>query len=217
MSTDAQKRLLVVLFALGAIAMLLGALGEWPYSYTLLRWVTGFAAVLVAIFGLQWGQLWAVGVFVFVAILFNPFVPIDLSRSIWRLIDIGTAALFLLAILLVKAPGTRDAVTHALLWPGRVVFNQRPIFQALIVVVIGLALGSGYYAYHVYDDWRDGDIISFGLFELNPVPTPTVPTLTSDAVTPFQVPASWEWWRVPMQLGTAYIASGKGHAKAMTT
>lgn len=105
MTSDSQNRLVLALFSLGAAAMLLGALGEWPYGYyTLLRWVTSAAAVLVAIFAYQWQRIWAVVVFAFVALLFNPLVPVHLSRSTWRPIDIGAALLFLLAIALVKAP-----------------------------------------------------------------------------------------------------------------
>ena len=132
MTRDMQKRALLSLFALGSAAMLFGALSDQEYEYyTFLRWVTCFAAVLVALLGLQWGHLWATGVFVFVAILFNPFVPIDLSRSIWRPIDIGAAVLFLLAVPLIKVPGTREGA-----W--RLFFFGAPL---MVLFVAGYTIG----------------------------------------------------------------------------
>ena len=92
-----------------ASVLLLGALGQWPYGYfTLLRWVTCIAAVIVAYNAYDWGHTWAVWVFGFVAILFNPLVPVYLSRDIWRPIDVATALLFTIAILAIARPSNRQ-------------------------------------------------------------------------------------------------------------
>ena len=105
LETLRQKRQLLVVCAFIAAAMLVGALSESPYGYyILLRWVATSVAVLVAALALHWQKTWAVPVFAFVAILFNPIVPVHLSRTAWQPIDIGTAVLFALAAVLVKPP-----------------------------------------------------------------------------------------------------------------
>lgn len=105
LDTLRQQRQLLVVCAFIAAAMLVGALAPWPYGYyNLLRWVTTSIAVLVAILALRWKRTWTVPVFVFVAILFNPIWPVQLSRSTWQPIDIGTAVLFALAAVVVKPP-----------------------------------------------------------------------------------------------------------------
>lgn len=105
LETLRRQRQLLVVCAFIAAAMLVGALAPWPYGYyNLLRWVTTSIAVLVAILALRWKRTWTVPVFVFVAILFNPIWPVQLSRSTWQPIDLATAVLFALAAVLVKPP-----------------------------------------------------------------------------------------------------------------
>ena len=79
--------------------MLFGAIAEWPYGYyTLLRWITCTASILVAFQAFEKNTDWAKIAFIIIAILFNPLAPIYLSRSIWIPLDIVTAILFIFAI-----------------------------------------------------------------------------------------------------------------------
>ena len=77
--------------------MLLFAIGRWPYSYyMLLRVVVLAAALLLA--GLIYQKaktftLW-VWLFVIVAIVFNPVVPLHLTRGIWSLLNLGSVVIF---------------------------------------------------------------------------------------------------------------------------
>ena len=88
-----------------AALMLLGALGDWPYGYyQLLRWITCGVAVFVAYMAYKWQKIWAVWVFGFVAVLFNPLIPIHLSREIWQPIDAVSALLFFTIALVLKKP-----------------------------------------------------------------------------------------------------------------
>ncbi len=76
-------------------AMLLGALGKWPYVYyRLLRWVVCAAAVFRAYYGSAWKRYGAAWLFGFLAILFNPLEPIHLSRETWQIIDVLAALAF---------------------------------------------------------------------------------------------------------------------------
>lgn len=85
--------------------MLVGALGRWPYGYyQLLRWVTCGAAVFVAFVAYNWEKLWATWLFGFIALLFNPVIPVHLSREIWQPIDVVCALLFAIIALALREP-----------------------------------------------------------------------------------------------------------------
>lgn len=89
--------------AIVAALMLLGALASWPYGYyQLLRFVVCGVSVYVAFMAYQWQKLWATWLFGFIALLFNPLIPIHLSREIWQPIDIICAIIFLIAIFVLK-------------------------------------------------------------------------------------------------------------------
>jgi len=92
-----------LVLALAAALMLLLALADWPYGYyILLRWVVCGASVFVAVVSYAAQKIWAMWPFVLVAILFNPLVPIYLTRDIWAPIDIVCAVVFLISIVTLK-------------------------------------------------------------------------------------------------------------------
>lgn len=80
--------------AYGSAALLLLALGDWPYGfYTFLR----IAVCITAVFGAAeafstdlagWGVTLAA-----IAILFNPVIPVYLSQPTWAPIDVFCAGL----------------------------------------------------------------------------------------------------------------------------
>ena len=83
---------------ISGLLLLLAIPSGWPYDfYILLRWVIFISSIIVA-----WGfhkskfTAWAF-VFGSVAFLFNPIIPIHLSKSIWVLIDFISVTLFFLA------------------------------------------------------------------------------------------------------------------------
>ena len=73
--------------------------GFWPYGYfVLLRWVVAGVALLNlwAAYNLrQMGWVWIMGS---IAILFNPILPIYLSKGMWVAIDLVVALVFFAAI-----------------------------------------------------------------------------------------------------------------------
>ena len=88
-----------------AASMLLGALASWPYGYyQLLRFITCGVAVYIAFTAYHWQKIWAVWLFGIIAFLFNPLIPIHLSREIWQPIDAICAILFLAIIFILKEP-----------------------------------------------------------------------------------------------------------------
>lgn len=90
-----------------AAGLLIWALDRHPYGYfTLLRWVTcavaAFTAVQIhTIDEKQKIWLWVFGI---IAILFNPIIPVHLSRDIWGPIDLVTAGIMLASILKFRKP-----------------------------------------------------------------------------------------------------------------
>ncbi len=52
--------------------------------------------------GKNWEKLRATWLFGFIALLFNPLIPIHLSREIWQPIDVICALLFVIAAIVLK-------------------------------------------------------------------------------------------------------------------
>jgi hypothetical protein len=76
------------------IALLFIAIEKMPYGYyTLTRIVVcGFASFLVFV-GWKVSRIWSV-ILGCIAVLFNPIIPIFLSRSTWYDFDVGVAIIF---------------------------------------------------------------------------------------------------------------------------
>ena len=77
--------------------MLVLALGRWPYGYyMLLRVIVAAAALLLAGLIYQQAKSFTVwfGLFLIVAIVFNPFVPLHLTRGVWSILNVAAAAIF---------------------------------------------------------------------------------------------------------------------------
>jgi hypothetical protein len=88
-----------------AALMLLGALAPWPYGYyQLLRFVVCGVSVYVSFLAYNWHKLWATYLFGFIAVLFNPLIPIHLSRELWQPIDAVCAILFIAIAFILKKP-----------------------------------------------------------------------------------------------------------------
>lgn len=79
--------------------MLLAALWRQPYGYyVLLRWVVCGVAAYSAFKSLELEKSGWVWVFGFIAILFNPIIPIHLTREVWAPVDIAGALIFIISI-----------------------------------------------------------------------------------------------------------------------
>jgi len=99
-----DKRSHVIPAAIAAL-MLFGALGYWPYGYyQLLRFVVCGVSAYTAFVAYQWQKLWATWLFGFIAVLFNPLVPIHLPRELWQTIDVACAFLFVAIASVLRKP-----------------------------------------------------------------------------------------------------------------
>ncbi len=94
----------VTMFLLIAIGMLVLAVPPiWPYGYyTLLRIVVCGVAVYATYVGYNVGLRIFLVSWIFIALLFNPIIPIYLTKEIWVLIDIIVAIIFLVSIFILR-------------------------------------------------------------------------------------------------------------------
>ena len=67
--------------------------------------ITCAVSVVVAVFSYHAERMWAVWLLGFVAVLFNPLVPIHLTREIWVVIDMIVATFFAVSVFLLKPKG----------------------------------------------------------------------------------------------------------------
>lgn len=99
-----EKRPHLILGIIAAIMLLL-SLAPWPYGYyQLLRFVVCSASVYVSFTAYQWQKMWAVWLFGFVAVLFNPLIPIHMSRELWQSIDLVCVILFIVTAIVLNKP-----------------------------------------------------------------------------------------------------------------
>ena len=80
------------------IILIAGIIPSWPYDYyVLLRWAIFFSALITA-YGFYNSKLtgWTL-VFGAIAFLFNPIIPVYLTRQIWTPIDLVAGVLYFLA------------------------------------------------------------------------------------------------------------------------
>lgn len=91
--------------ALIVAEMLLFAATPLPYVYyQVLRWLTCGVGVFVAFEAYRCRKIWAVCIFGLIAILFNPIVPIHLSKEQWWLPDFVCALLFATSMFVIREP-----------------------------------------------------------------------------------------------------------------
>ena len=85
------------------IALLIISFSKLPYGYyTFLRiFITGTASYSAYIYYSAQKKFW-IWVLGFIAILFNPIIPIYLGKESWAIIDICTALIFLISIFFLK-------------------------------------------------------------------------------------------------------------------
>lgn len=92
-----------------ASGMLLLALSRLPYSYyILLRWVVCGTSAYGAFKSVELeksGWAWILGI---ITLLFNPIIPIHLSREIWAPVDVITALIFVVSLFTIRRKSYDD-------------------------------------------------------------------------------------------------------------
>jgi hypothetical protein len=95
-----EYKISIFLRLISAIMLFL-ALGYHPYSYyILLRWVVfGSSFYSGWVFSQLKNHGWAWFFFI-VGILFNPIIPVYLSRSTWQIIDLTVSLIFFTSLII---------------------------------------------------------------------------------------------------------------------
>jgi hypothetical protein len=92
-----------------ASGMLLLALLRHPYSYyILLRWIVCGTAAYGTFTSIELEKsswAWGLGI---IALLFNPIIPVYLSREIWAPVDVATALIFVMSIFTIRRKNYDD-------------------------------------------------------------------------------------------------------------
>ncbi len=98
------KRANIVIPSTISIILLLIAIPRGlPYDYYIfLRWVITVSSVYIAWTSYKLKDIFWIGVFGIVAILFNPIFPIHLTKETWVVIDLMVATIFFIGIFLIK-------------------------------------------------------------------------------------------------------------------
>jgi len=94
-----------ILISIVSVIMLLLAIPPiWPYGYyTFLRVVICASSAYMAYLGFDRGKEGWGWIFGIIAVLFNPLVPIYLTKEIWVVIDVIVAGVFLVSIFTLKS------------------------------------------------------------------------------------------------------------------
>jgi len=86
-----------------AASMALIAIADLPYGYyTLMRLVVCATAIFVIVIAAKSRQMWAVRLYAIIGLLFNPLIPIHLTKGIWQPIDFLAAAALVVAAFTIK-------------------------------------------------------------------------------------------------------------------
>ena len=86
-----------------AAVVALVAIADMPYGYyTLMRLVVCATAIFVIVVAVKRGQMWAVWAFSILALLFNPVVPVNLTKGLWQPLDFIAGAMLILAAVVVR-------------------------------------------------------------------------------------------------------------------
>lgn len=98
-----EETKIIFLLKLVGIALLMGSFFNLPYGYySFLRiFITGTAIYSAYNYFKAKENIW-MWILGFIATLFNPIIPIYLKKQTWLVIDVSTALVFFISILMLK-------------------------------------------------------------------------------------------------------------------
>jgi len=103
MITKEQIKYKNILTAISVAMLFLAIPSLFPYGYyQLLRWVVMATAIFILYLSYKLSKKGWLWLMVVVSILFNPIIPIYLTKEIWAVIDFIVAILFLVSIFKIK-------------------------------------------------------------------------------------------------------------------
>ena len=98
MSNDKKKQIVIPSIIVTTLLLIaIFPIKEYSY-YALLRWVVFFTAVYICYFSYQaerMNWIWLMGI---VASVFNPIIPLHMSKEFWQVLDFVTAVIFIVFV-----------------------------------------------------------------------------------------------------------------------
>lgn len=92
-----------IILSIATLFLFLALLDGWPYGFfMILRFVVFSTTIYIAWLSYEQQKEKWIWIFGFLAILFNPFIPIYLNRELWTIIDLITGLFFIITILILK-------------------------------------------------------------------------------------------------------------------
>ncbi|APF18977.1 hypothetical protein Calab_3326 [Caldithrix abyssi DSM 13497] len=87
------------------IFLFLALFEGWPYGfYTLLRLIVFAATAFLAWLAYKCQKHGWIWIFGFMALLFNPLIPVHLGRELWMMVDLFVAIFLIISIFVFKLP-----------------------------------------------------------------------------------------------------------------
>jgi len=87
------------------VFLLLALFDGWPYGFfTLLRFVVFALTTYVAWLAYEAKQEKWIWIFGFLAVVFNPFIPLYFGRDFWVVVDLIVTAFLIISIFVFKLP-----------------------------------------------------------------------------------------------------------------
>jgi DNA-directed RNA polymerase subunit RPC12/RpoP len=90
---------------LSGVFLLLAGFGRWPYGfYTLLRFAVCGCCIYLALQAYDLKKFAWVWIMAGMAVLFNPLIPVRLTRQDWQVINLIAAAVVAVSLFTIRAP-----------------------------------------------------------------------------------------------------------------
>lgn len=102
MKADKNKNIAIII---SVIFLFLAIIEGWPYGFfTLLRLVVFGTTVYLSWFAYKSERQAWTWVFGFIALVFNPLIPLHLGRDLWKVIDLLVAVFLFISIFAFRLP-----------------------------------------------------------------------------------------------------------------
>lgn len=86
-------------YRLAIILIMLGALGNHPYSYyQFLRWATAICSFYLAFIAYGDKRIGWTWIFSIIGVVFNPIAPLYMDRSTWQFFNLGVAVIYFISL-----------------------------------------------------------------------------------------------------------------------
>jgi hypothetical protein len=110
MNFEKKKNILTII---SAIFLFLAMLDSWPYGFfTLLRFVVFATMAYIAWVAYELKREKWIWIFGFLAVIFNPFIPLYFGREFWVIVDFIVAVFLVVSIFIFKIPKKFEDLKH---------------------------------------------------------------------------------------------------------